>query len=621
LAAATADVSAFAADAVRLVAEQLDASSAAIVEGAKGQWREIARVGKARAWPTELMSQAMDEGGLHTDDGWVACLLHVGADGQQLLVVAPRIDGEAIDPASVEAVVQPLAATMALVDRAASQQLQARRLQTVLEMTATWDPRQGAARLLREIAQTATQSLDAERATIFLWDRPAGQLIGAPALGVESGDLRIDDSVGVVGRVVHSGRPERIDEDIVADQSQIDRRVDRQLGFQTRSLVCVPLVDSHGRVIGAFEVINHARGRFREDDQQLLIRLARHAAAAIENSQHIDEITRSRRQVAAAAAEKIQLIGQSEAIGRLRAAIERVAPSDLSVLILGENGTGKEVAAQMIHYGSPRRDHVLVAVNCAALPESLLESELFGHEKGAFTDAHQARAGKFELANGGTLLLDEIGDMSLAGQAKLLRVIEHQVITRVGGSKPITTNVRIIAATNQDLVQRVREKQFREDLFFRLSVVTLQAPPLRERGDDILLLAEHFLSELAPRARRSGMEFTAAAKKRLLAHAWPGNVRELRNLIERLTYLAPHDRIDADDLDFVASPRADHWDVTADQVPFNEATQMFQRQYIERQIRRARNNVTQAARQMGLHRSNLYRKMHQLGMEFDSSSE
>ena len=209
------------------------------------------------------------------------------------------------------------------------------------------------------------------------------------------------------------------------------------------------------------------------------------------------------------------LVGESPAIQAVRSTIRRVADTDLAILILGENGTGKEVVARSIHYRSRRRNEPFIAVNCAALTETLLESELFGHEKGAFTDAHEARAGKFEAASGGTLFLDEIGDMSLAGQAKLLRVLEEKNVVRVGGSREIHTDVRVLAATNQKLAELVRAKRFREDLYFRLNVVTLELPPLRERGDDVLLLAEHFLHQFCRQAGRRTPKFTAAARKRL----------------------------------------------------------------------------------------------------------
>jgi Nif-specific regulatory protein len=307
------------------------------------------------------------------------------------------------------------------------------------------------------------------------------------------------------------------------------------------------------------------------------------------------------------------MIGACAAIEKLKSTIERVANTDLAILITGENGTGKEVVAQMIHYFSDRRDEVLVAVNCAAISPNLLESELFGHEKGAFTDAHQAREGKFELANNGTLFLDEIGDMSLDGQSKLLRVLEERKVVRVGGSTPIPTNARVIAATNQNLAGLISEKKFRQDLYFRLNVVPIELPPLRERDDDILLLAQHFLDQFCAKARREVPSLSAAAKKRLLTHHWPGNIRELRNMMERLAYLTDGQKIDAGDLDFVNSPANTDSAIPMD-LALTEATRQFQIDYIRRHIDRVRGNMTDAAAKMGLHRSNLYRKMKQLGM-------
>jgi DNA-binding NtrC family response regulator len=311
------------------------------------------------------------------------------------------------------------------------------------------------------------------------------------------------------------------------------------------------------------------------------------------------------------------LIGESPPIQAVRATARKVADTDLAVLLLGENGTGKEVVSRSIHFGSRRRKDPFIAVNCAAITETLLESELFGHEKGAFTDAHEARAGKFELASGGTLLLDEIGDMSLAGQSKLLRVLEEKMIIRVGGSRPIHTDVRVLAATNQKLVELVRAKRFREDLYFRLNVVTLELPPLRARGDDIMLLAEHFLREFSKRAGRRVPKFSAAARKRLESHTWPGNVRELRNLMERLAYLTSGDRIEAEDLAFILSPSAGTSASFGAGLNLNDATHEFQRKHVQQAIDAARGNVSQAAKNLGVHRSNLYRKMRQLGMETD----
>jgi Nif-specific regulatory protein len=211
--------------------------------------------------------------------------------------------------------------------------------------------------------------------------------------------------------------------------------------------------------------------------------------------------------------------------------------------------------------------------------------------------------------------LDEIGDMSMGGQAKLLRVLEEKVVVRVGGSTPIPTDARVIAATNQDLAQLVRDGKFRQDLYFRLNVVTLELPALRDRGDDILLLGERFLRDFCARAGRRPPQFTAAARKRLLQHAWPGNVRELRNLMERIAYLSSGEKVDVEELAFILSPTAEQADWLPDNLQLNDATREFQVQYIRKQIERAQGNMTDAATRLGMHRANLYRKMRQLGMD------
>jgi Nif-specific regulatory protein len=240
---------------------------------------------------------------------------------------------------------------------------------------------------------------------------------------------------------------------------------------------------------------------------------------------------------------------------------------------------------------------------------------LFGHERGAFTDAREARAGKFELAANGTLFLDEIGDLTLGGQAKLLRVLEEKTFVRVGGSTPIHTDARVLAATNQNLADMVRQKRFREDLYFRLNVVTLDLPPLRDRPGDVILLAEHFLGDFCRKARRAVPQLTAAARKRLAEHPWPGNVRELRNLMERLAYLGTEDRVDADDLAFILSPRGSQALVSDLNHSLADATTKFQAEYVRRVIEQCGDNMSRAAARLGLHRSNLYRKMRQLGMD------
>lgn len=613
--------------ALKEVAKALELPYAGLVQGAKGRW--LVRFQSDRppeALPTEWLGELLDRAqpgnpragaGSQAGSGgriWTAAVLQQSAHPGELLVVCGPRSALAMLPATAAA----LELGSAALQSVATAERRAARLRALLDVTMAWNRHRGTPELLHRIAETSTQLLGAERATIFLIDQTRGLLVGKPALGVAGGELLVPLHVGVVGRTVDTGEVHRVDSDIASEQALVDRAVDQSLNYRTRSLICVPMKDAKSRVIGAFELINKREGNFSPADEAELIELAAHASIALDNAQRVEQLIESNRQVAEEAAGRIQIIGQSSAIEKVKVTAARVAHTDLNLLITGENGTGKEVIAQLVHYMSPRRDQLLVAVNCAAISETLLESELFGHEKGAFTDAYQARKGKFELATGGTLFLDEIGDLSLSGQAKLLRVLEDKVVVRVGGSTPIPTNARVIAATNQDLAQLVREKKFREDLFFRLNVVSIQMPPLRERGDDILLLSEFFLKLFAGKARRPTPELAPAARKRLLAHDWPGNVRELRNMMERIAYLSHEQRVDASDLPFLAPTRtvANSAEVPED-LTLADATDQFQRDYIERHIRRAHGNMTDAAESLGLHRSNLYRKMNQLGMDED----
>ena len=582
---------------------------AVVATAEAGRWSTLAETGSRRPLPVDLLAEVLDSETTASDEGWTATRLSADRDSTMLLATHGHAANEPFTT---------LAAALTTAFEAISERFRCgrrlRRLETILDITQKWN-RTGEMRpLLEQMAEAATRLLDADRATIFLWDQPGKTLVGRPALGVEKGELRIPDDTGVVGRVVHSGEPCRV---ASADAAQIAPDVDAKLGYRTRNLVCVPLTTPDGRRLGAFEVLNRRDGDFTSQDQEGLIELAAHASVALENTQQLEDILTTHRQLVDQAAADVQLIGESPPLEALRATVDRVADTDLAVLILGENGTGKEVLCRMIHYRSRRRDAPFIAVNCAALSETLLESELFGHEKGAFTDAHESRAGKFELATGGTLLLDEIGDMSPSGQAKLLRVLEEKMIVRVGGSTSIQADVRVLAATNQNLAEMVREKKFREDLYFRLNVVTLELPPLRQRGNDIILLAEHFINQFCRQAGRRTPKFSTAARKRLLTHRWPGNVRELRNLTERLAYLLPDQTassIAAGDLAFVLSPTAAQPSVD-DNLSLSEASRCFQSDYIQTTIAAAGGNMSEAADRLGLHRSNLYRKMRQLEME------
>ncbi|MGE3317467.1 MAG: sigma 54-interacting transcriptional regulator [Planctomycetaceae bacterium] len=499
------------------------------------------------------------------------------------------------------------------VSREEQQQRQAERLQSLLKIASSFASIKESRPLLELIAKEATTLLDCERASIFQWNRDHGQVIACPALGVEGGTLRLPDNVGIVGEVIHNNRTIRVD-DAYTDP-RFDRSVDKSSGFKTRNLLCQPLRNPAGQLIGAFEVLNKNEGRFTEEDEETLTQLGLHAAIALENTREREQLIRSRDQLTERVTRGVQLVGESAAIVALRSTIDRLAATDLPVLILGESGTGKDVVAQSLHYRGPRASQPFVAVNCAALTESLLESELFGHEKGAFTDAREPRQGKFELADGGTLFLDEIGDMSPGGQAKLLRVLEQKVVTRVGGSQAIPVNVRVVAATNANLAESVAQKKFREDLYYRLSVVHQTMPPLRERAQDILPLAEYFLKDFSARAGRPSLKLAPDARRRLQSHSWPGNVRELKNLMERVAFLAAGERVEESDVLPVLSPGQSFGREPSADMSLDMASKHFQREFIRRAIKRVQNNMSEAARLLGVHRSNLYRKMRQLEMQ------
>ena len=312
------------------------------------------------------------------------------------------------------------------------------------------------------------------------------------------------------------------------------------------------------------------------------------------------------------AVEPYQIVGRSAPIRALQEKIEKVATTPARVLITGENGTGKELVARALHRGSPRASKPFVEVNCAAIPGELIESELFGHVKGSFTGAISDRAGKFEQANRGTLFLDEIGDMSLAAQAKVLRVLEDNVLTRIGGSKPVSVDVRVIAATNKNLEQEIGAGRFREDLYYRLNVVPINVPPLRERREDIPLLAEYFVTLLTTREGIVPRTLSPDAIERLSALDWPGNVRELRNTVERLLILASSEEITARDVDRLSGQR------TLDDTglaslssckTFEEFKDAAERAFLLAKLREFEWNVSETARAVEMPRSNLYKKI------------
>ena len=314
------------------------------------------------------------------------------------------------------------------------------------------------------------------------------------------------------------------------------------------------------------------------------------------------------------------MVGHSPALERLRGAIAQAAPTNGRVLIYGENGTGKELVARAIHAQSLRASGPFVEVNCAAIPEDLIESELFGHTRGAFTGALAARKGKFELADGGTLFLDEIGDMTLKTQAKVLRALQEQRVEPVGGAGAVTVDVRVIAATNKDLQDEIRRGTFREDLFFRLNVIPFHVPPLRERREDIPLLARHFMATVSAEYGRRSRDIGPAVLERLASLPWPGNVRELRNIIERLVIMTSGERIEVLDLPPSLGGAGDGTEGPAlaaapDEFPsLSEARDDFEKRYIWRKYQECGGNMSRTAEALQVERSNLYRKMKAFGL-------
>ncbi len=307
-----------------------------------------------------------------------------------------------------------------------------------------------------------------------------------------------------------------------------------------------------------------------------------------------------------------ELMGDSSAMTRLKEEIARVAPTDARALIVGENGTGKELVALALHRLSARADSPLIEVNCAAIPEELIESELFGHVRGSFTGATEDRRGKFEEADGATLFLDEVGDMSPKTQAKVLRALQEGRFTPVGGTRPVSSDARILSATNKDLPAEIRRGTFREDLYFRLAVVPLRVPALRERHEDIPRLAEHFLKTAARHFGMKPRRLTPGALQALQSYGWPGNVRELKNVVERLMILGPSEEIGAEDLPFPAVAAG----VAADGT-LKQAREEFERRYILAALRRHRGNVTRTAEALDVERSHLHRKLKGYGIEVE----
>ena len=374
----------------------------------------------------------------------------------------------------------------------------------------------------------------------------------------------------------------------------------------------VIMISGHGTIDTAVEATRKGAYDFLEkplDTDRLLVTLR--------NALEVKGLSASVERLLSQVESRHEIVGSSFQIRQVLERTERVGNTEARVLITGENGTGKELVARAIHRLSSRSEKPFVEVNCAAIPSELIESELFGHIKGSFTGAVADRAGKFEQAHRGTLFLDEIGDMSLAAQAKVLRALEQGVVTRVGSSKSIQVDVRVVAATNKELEAEIREGRFREDLFYRLNVVPIEIPPLRDRREDIPMLVRHFVDLLEQTDRVTPREISKAALERLQSLDWPGNVRELRNTVERLLILSGSDVIGAQDVEFLASGGEGGGALGAELLQadsFSDFKEQAERVYLLQKLREHDWNVSETARSVDMPRSNLYKKIERYGL-------
>ena len=392
------------------------------------------------------------------------------------------------------------------------------------------------------------------------------------------------------------------------------------------SLLCAPLV-LYGRALGVvYLTAADTSTRFDEGHLQLVTVISRLAAVALNNARHVEQLESENSFLRGEASVEHGMVGEGAAIKKVSQFLARVAPTDTTVLIRGESGTGKELAARALHMNSPRRERPFVAINCAALTETLLESELFGHEKGAFTGALAQKKGKLEVADGGTLFLDEVGELAPVLQAKLLRVLQEREFERVGGTRTIRVDVRVVAATNRDLEEAVKASGFRQDLYYRLNVVSFEMPPLRERREDIPLLASYFAAKYAAKFNRRVTGLAREAREALVSYDWPGNVRELENAVERAVVLGSTERILMEDLPETvleaapASPPAGASAATADTggpslaAGYHDALRDFKRQLILRALEQSGGSFTEAARLLGVHPNYLHRLIRNLNL-------
>lgn len=472
--------------------------------------------------------------------------------------------------------------------------------------------------VLNRIMNSASSVVKGEASSLLLIDEKTRELYFHVALGDKGEEVkkfRLKMGEGIAGWVAEHSRP------LIVPDVQKDNRfypdVSKKIGYQTKSILCVPLYVKN-RTVGVLEVINKVGGgSFSAEDQNLLETFANLAGVAIENARLYQDIKFENinlRKELSSGRIPPDYIGVSRIMKEKLEMAYQVAQTNTTALLLGESGTGKELFAEYIHYRSTRKNKPLIKVNCAAIPENLIETELFGHVKGAFTDAVSDKMGKFELANGGTIFLDEVGELSYSVQSKMLRVLQDHIVQRVGGTSEKKVDIRLVAATNKNLYEEVKESRFREDLFFRLNVFPIYIPPLRERKEDIEPLAHYFLAKFNRELKKNIRGFSGETMQVLKGYFWPGNVRELQNVVERSVVLCKNDIITRKDLYLGTesiSPRANEMESA---LPLREAVNDFKKNYITRVLEQTGWKQTKASGILKIQRTYLSRLINELNI-------
>jgi Nif-specific regulatory protein len=487
-----------------------------------------------------------------------------------------------------------------------------RHLNTLLKISGMVGAVRDSAELQRRLLEALVSDIPAQRAAVLLGDEACGEFISALGWdGSLSAVKTVQVSRTVAKRVLREG-VSILSNDVSGGGGGFSG-VESLVDSNVHSLMCVPLAVA-GRAFGVIYLDTAEPGvTFDEDHLQLLTAIGGIASVALESVRAFEHLREENRRLRDDSGGTHSLIGESGPMRRVGEMIARVAPQESTLLIRGESGTGKELVARAVHDLSPRRDKPFVAINCATLTENLLESELFGYERGAFTGAVVTKKGKLEVAQGGTLFLDEVAELPPTVQAKLLRVLQEREFERLGSTRPMKADVRVIAATNRDLEAAVKEGAFREDLYYRLNVISLRLPALSERREDIPLLANYFLSKYSRKCKRRVTGISPEARSCLNAYWWPGNVRELENTIEHAVVLGTTDFIVPEDLpETVAAARQSSQDSN---LKFYQAVTEFKKQLVLNALREAEGNVTEAARLLGIHpTNNLHRIINNLGL-------